>query len=103
VELPRHAVILAERLTVESYLDLGDRADFSADGDVVRLFPDFAARLSPDAAVAWETKGAAALVMAGEKLNAARRMVIAGPNPSRKAASRSVSGSRASRRPARTG
>jgi T5SS/PEP-CTERM-associated repeat protein len=83
VELPRHAIILAESLTVESYLELGDRTDFNGASGVVRLFPDFTARLAPDTAMVWETKGAAPLVMAGEKLNAARRMVVSGPGPSR--------------------
>ena len=55
---PDHAVILAERLAVESYLDNGDRMVFHPDGDQVRLFPDFAA-----------------LVMTGPELAAARRMV----------------------------
>jgi len=72
IELPVHAVILAEGLTAESYLDLGDRADFASESETIRLFPDFAARLAPDAALAWETKGAAPLVMAGEKLQAIR-------------------------------
>jgi hypothetical protein len=74
VELPAHDVILAEGLTVESYLDVGDRADFS-DGDTVRLFPEFGARLAPDAALAWEAHGAAPLVMAGGQLTSVRRVV----------------------------
>ena len=64
LELPRHAVILAERLPVESYLNTGGRLDFQPDGEKA-LFPDFAAQLAPDAALAWETRGAAALVMRG--------------------------------------
>jgi antigen 43 len=75
VELPEHAVILAEGMAVESYLDVGDRGDF-ADQDVVRLFPDFGARLAGDAATMWETRGAAQLVMAGERLEAVRRGVV---------------------------
>jgi hypothetical protein len=71
VELPEHAVILAEGLPVESYLDVGDRANFS-DQDVVRLFPDFAARLVPDVAMVWESKGAAPLVQTGAVLEALR-------------------------------
>jgi hypothetical protein len=67
VELPRHSMILAEGLTVESYLDSGDRANFSG-YETIRLFPDFVARL-------WETQGVAPLVMTGEALEAARRMV----------------------------
>ena len=72
VELPEHAVILAEGLTVESYLDIGDRLDFAQDG-VLRLHPDFGARLAPDAAIVWETRGA---VTTGEALEAARRTVL---------------------------
>jgi hypothetical protein len=85
VELPRHAVILAEGLPVESYLDLGDRdagdrdagdrANFRGRNGLIRLFPDFAARLAPETALVWETRGAAPLVLTGEKLAAARRKV----------------------------
>jgi hypothetical protein len=74
VELPRHAVILADGLTVESYLDLGDRVDFDGRA-TIRLFPDFSARLAPDAAMAWETRGVARLVTTGEALERARRLV----------------------------
>jgi hypothetical protein len=73
VELPEHAVILAEGLTVESYLDIGDRTDFEG-GGTIRLFPDFAAHLVPDAAGMWETLGAMPLVMTGPSLAMARRM-----------------------------
>ncbi len=76
VELPRHAVILAEGLSVESYLDLGARENFRESG-VIRLFPDFAARLSPCAPRAWETRGAAPLVMTGDELAIARAVVAA--------------------------
>jgi hypothetical protein len=72
VELRRHDVILAERLPVESYLDAGDRANFDNDGKTIRLFPDFMARLAPDAARTWEMKGAAPLVLAGPALQIAR-------------------------------
>jgi hypothetical protein len=72
VELPEHDVILAEDLAVESYLDVGDWGNFE-DEHVVRLFPDFCARLAPEAALVWEAKGAAPLVMAGEALMAARQ------------------------------
>jgi autotransporter passenger strand-loop-strand repeat protein len=75
VELPRHAVILAEGLPAESYLESGDRSNFHQDGGSIRLVPDFAARLTPDAALAWETRGAAPLVMTGEALAAARKLV----------------------------
>ena len=73
VELPGHAVILAEGLTVESYLDSGDRADFQDGDGASRLFPTFGA--GRETATAWETRGAAPLVLAGDKLEAARRAV----------------------------
>ena len=76
VELPEHAVVLADGLAVESYLDLGDRMNFDGSG-TIRLFPDFAARLAPDAASAWETRGVARLVMTGEKPKAAQAAVVA--------------------------
>jgi Hint domain len=72
VELPRHAVILAEGLLVESYLDTGDRANFHDGGATMRLFPNFAATPGPDAAWIWETHGAAKLIVAGPRLDAAR-------------------------------
>ena len=59
VELARHEIILAEGLAVESYLDMGDRANFGARGEVIRLFPDFAAQLTPETALVWETRGVA--------------------------------------------
>jgi hypothetical protein len=40
VELPRHDVILAEGLPVESYLDTGNRAIFENGGLPLRLHPD---------------------------------------------------------------
>jgi hypothetical protein len=78
VELPEHEVILAENLTVESYLNTGDRTNF--DGNrTIRLHPDFAAQQTPHAALTWETKGAAPLVMAGARLKAARAVVDTRP------------------------
>jgi hypothetical protein len=59
---------------VESYLDVGDRADFG-DRGTIRLFPDFAARLTPKTALVWETRGAAPLVMTGAALEAARATI----------------------------
>jgi hypothetical protein len=79
VELRRHEVILAEGLTVESYLDLGDRSNFHRSGDTIRLFADFASRLAPETAQVWQTRGAARLVMTGEALDAARRGVMEYP------------------------
>jgi hypothetical protein len=66
VELPHHDVILAEDLPVESYLDTGNRANFSNSGGAVRLFPDFSARM-------WEMAGCAPLVMTGPVLERVRQ------------------------------
>jgi hypothetical protein len=41
VELPEHAVIFAEDLAAESYLDTGNRAVFENAGDLMMLHPDF--------------------------------------------------------------
>ena len=40
VELPRHDVLFAEGLPVESYLDVGDRANFANAGGATNLFAD---------------------------------------------------------------
>jgi hypothetical protein len=68
VELSAHAVLLAEGLPVESYLNVGDRANFANGGEPVTLFPDFAAR-------AWEMRGCAELVVIGSQVEAARALI----------------------------
>ena len=70
VELPEHAVMLAEGLPMESYLDTGDRSNFSNAGGAVRLIPDFTARM-------WEMGGCAERVMTGPILE----RVKANPRP----------------------
>jgi collagen type I/II/III/V/XI/XXIV/XXVII alpha len=75
IGLSHHSIILAEGLTVESYLDVGDRANFVAGGDAVRLFPDFGVGSKTAVAKVWETRGAAPLVITGEALETARRSV----------------------------
>jgi collagen type I alpha len=74
VELPRHDVLLAEGLAAESYLDTGDRADFSNGGGIMRLFPNFA---TADAGHLREANGYAKLAVTGADLAAARRYVSA--------------------------
>jgi hypothetical protein len=76
VELRHHDVILAEGLPVESYLDLDGRQNFGGDGAVIQLHPNFASWRGPDAASAWETRGAAPLVTAGPALAAARQAAL---------------------------
>jgi hypothetical protein len=68
VELAEHDVLLAERLPAESYLDLGDRANFASGGGPIVLHPNLSARI-------WEAMGCAPLIVTGPELNAARRRV----------------------------
>jgi hypothetical protein len=70
IELAAHAVLMAEGLPVESYLDAGDRANFANGSTRVTLHPDFATR-------AWEARGCADLIVTGPRLQAARAMVDA--------------------------
>jgi Hint domain len=73
VELPRHDVLFAEGLPVESYLDIGDRSNFS--GSIpVGLFPDFSTP-APNLAAVWEAAGCAPLVVHGPELEAARTLL----------------------------
>jgi autotransporter passenger strand-loop-strand repeat protein len=77
VELPTHAVLLAEGLPAESYLDTGNRSAFANGGTVgdgegaapTVMHPDFALRI-------WETKACAPLVVAGAELVAARSVLL---------------------------
>jgi hypothetical protein len=69
VELPRHAVLLAEGLAAESYLEAGDRGNFANGGGVAALYPDFAT-------LRWEAQGCAPLVVTGAEVEAARRSVV---------------------------
>jgi hypothetical protein len=68
VELAQHAVLLAEGLPAESYLDTGDRANFANSGGVMALHPDFSSRV-------WDAEGCAPLVVTGPALDTARRWV----------------------------
>jgi hypothetical protein len=70
VELPRHTVLLAEGLPVESYLDTGDRTTFTNGAGPVALYPDFASRQ-------WDAAGCVPLVVVGPELVAARQWVNA--------------------------
>ncbi len=59
VELERHAVLLAEGLPAESYLDSGNRAAFANGGVVAMASADFARR-------AWVDRGCAKLLTEGK-------------------------------------
>jgi hypothetical protein len=84
VELPRHEVLLAEALPVESYLGTGDRASFANGGGPIALHPDFASRV-------WEAEGCAPLVVSGPELAAVRcRLAERAATASRRRATASV-------------
>jgi hypothetical protein len=65
VELAGHAVLFAEGLACESYLDTGNRAAFANGGSVIEAHPDFARRV-------WQSAGCAPLVTAGPALARAK-------------------------------
>jgi hypothetical protein len=65
VELPRHDVLLAEGLPCESYLDTGNRANFTNGGGVTTLHPEFAP-------LRREAEACAPLVVTGPRLAAVR-------------------------------
>ncbi len=65
VELDEHAVLVANGLPAESYLDTGDRANFDNGGRVRALHPEFVAQR-------WETEGRAPLIVTGPVLAAVR-------------------------------
>jgi hypothetical protein len=68
VELPQHAVLLADGLPVESYLDTGDRSHFANGGGPIALHPDFASRI-------WEASACAPLMVAGPAVDATRQWI----------------------------
>lgn len=65
IELERHAVVLAEGLPAESYLDTGNRAAFEDAGSSMVLHPAFAR-------AAWEESGCAPLMTGGEVIELVR-------------------------------
>jgi T5SS/PEP-CTERM-associated repeat protein len=85
VELSWHGIVFAEGLAVESYLDVGDRRNFRAGGDIIARVSDFA---TPDLASAWEARGAAPLVTAGAELALARQTMAARRTPRGQAVNR---------------
>jgi hypothetical protein len=70
VELPSHAVILAEGLACESYLDTGNRRGFANGGQVVDLHPNLDPRATAERI--WQERGCAPLIRDGEALVAVR-------------------------------
>lgn len=68
IELDQHAILLANGMPVESYLDTGDRSSFENGGVAVTLYPDFASRT-------WEAGGCARLMVTGPEVVAVRRQL----------------------------
>jgi autotransporter passenger strand-loop-strand repeat protein len=69
IELPRHAVVLAEGLAVESYLDTGDRLAFA--GDTTSLHPAWGSE-ARDLALIAEAVGYAPLRVTGPEVERVR-------------------------------
>ncbi len=63
VELDRHAVVLAEGLPAESYLDTGNRGAFANGGAVCQLHSDFTG------AQLWDGQACASLLLDGETVD----------------------------------
>lgn len=71
VELPRHDVVLAEGLPVESYLDTGDRASFGCEPGVVALHPAWGIE-ARDVTLVMEAAGYAPLHVVGPEVESLR-------------------------------
>jgi collagen type I/II/III/V/XI/XXIV/XXVII alpha len=68
IELPRHDIVLAEGMTIESYLDMKDGSNYANHPGPVRLYPDFSTRM-------WDAFGCAPLVVTVTELEAARTLI----------------------------
>jgi collagen type I alpha len=85
VELERHAVLLAEGLPCESYLDTGNRDAFVNGGAAVQIHPDFAVRRWEAHACAPQVRGGPALHWARASLAARRADTAVAPSRRRTA------------------
>ena len=63
VELPCHDLLLADGLPAESYLDVGDRSNFTNGGGLVTMHPNFSLDVACEAM--WETAACAPLRIEG--------------------------------------
>jgi hypothetical protein len=68
MELAEHAVVLAEGLPAESFLDMRDGSNYANRPGPVRLCPDYSPKI-------WEAFGCARLIVTGPELDAARALV----------------------------
>ena len=71
VELDRHAVLCAQGLPAESYLDTGNRAVFDGEAGARPLHPEFAA------AAAWDERACAPLLLGGARVAAVHTRLLA--------------------------
>ncbi len=71
VELDSHALLLAEGLAAESYLDTGNRGLFAGESGRRDLHPDLSG------AIAWDTRACAPLVLGGARVAAAHAALLA--------------------------
>ena len=76
IELDHHDVLLAEGLPCESFLDTGDRHNFSNGGGAISLFAEFSS-CSTEAPAIWEAFACAPLVVAGPELLAVKKRLDA--------------------------
>jgi autotransporter passenger strand-loop-strand repeat protein len=76
VELPRHAVIRAEGLPAESYLDSGDRGSFASRDGTEAVHPVWGGE-TRDRQLLWDACGAAPLCVTGPALDRVRAILAA--------------------------
>jgi Hint domain len=69
VEVPRHAVLMADGLPAESYLDNGDRGLFERGGRVIEQYSDLSMRR-------WEADACAPIKVCGLEVEAVRRHLV---------------------------
>jgi hypothetical protein len=72
LELESHDVVFAEGLATETYLECGDRGNFSYGDAAIRLYADFA---SDAPAEVWDARGYAPLCLSGEPIARARAVL----------------------------
>lgn len=65
IELDEHDVIFADGLPTETYLDVGDRSNFSNGGPSVALYPDMCS-------LTWDARGYAPIKMVGTEVETVR-------------------------------
>jgi len=74
VELPRHAVVFAEGLPAESYLDTDDRSSFANGGGALTLHPQWG-RPPGEGARIWDALGYAPLRVTGPEVDRVRHLL----------------------------